>query len=81
MNRDVAVGLLDRLHTAQNEFYAGGSGTALQQILAPDLTWTIPGNAGTYRGLAEVLGFPIAGRLGPAAESLDWPPGSCIFGV
>ena len=70
MNRDVAIGLLDRLHRAQNEFYAGGSGIALQQILAPNLTWTIPGNnsiAGTYRGLEEVLGYfwrrrDLAGR-------------------
>jgi hypothetical protein len=30
MNRDTAIGLLDRLHKAQNEFYAGGSGAALQ---------------------------------------------------
>ena len=30
MNRDTAIGLLDRLHKAQNEFYAGGSGTAQQ---------------------------------------------------
>jgi ketosteroid isomerase-like protein len=52
MNRDTALGLLDRLHKAQNDFYAGGSGAALQQLLAPDITWTIPGDnriAGTYR--------------------------------
>jgi hypothetical protein len=70
MNRDAAIGLLDRLHTAQNEFYAGGPGAALQQVLAPDLIRTIPGNnsiAGTYRGLDEVLGYfrrrrDLAGR-------------------
>jgi ketosteroid isomerase-like protein len=70
MNRDVAIGLLGRLHTAQNEFYAGGPGAALHQLLAPDLTWTVPGNnsiAGTYRGLEEVLGYfrrrrELAGR-------------------
>ena len=33
MNRDTAIGLLDRLHKAQNDFYAGGSGAALQQLL------------------------------------------------
>ncbi len=60
MNRDAAVVLLDRLHRAQNEFYAGGSGAALRPILAPDITWTVPGDnriAGTYRGLEEVLGY------------------------
>ncbi len=60
MNRDDAISLLDRLHTAQNEFYGGGPGAALRQILAPDITWIVPGDnsiAGTYRGLAEVLGY------------------------
>ena len=60
MNRDAALDLLDRLHDAQNEFYAGGSGAALQQLLAPNITWTVPGDnriAGTYRGLGEVLGY------------------------
>jgi len=70
MNRAAAIDLLDRLHTAQNEFYAGGPGAALRQLLAPDLTWTVPGNnpiTGTYRGLEEVLGYfrrrrDLAGR-------------------
>jgi ketosteroid isomerase-like protein len=65
MNRDIAVGLLDRLHTAQNEFYAGGSGAALQQLLAPNITWTVPGDnriAGTYCGLEEVFDYFRARR-------------------
>jgi ketosteroid isomerase-like protein len=60
MDRDAAVELLDRLHRAQNEHYAGGSGTALEPLLAPDITWTVPGDnriAGTYRGLDEVFGY------------------------
>jgi ketosteroid isomerase-like protein len=60
MNRDAAIALLDRLHKAQNEFYAGRSGAALHQLLAPDITWTVPGDnpiAGTYRGLDEVLDY------------------------
>lgn len=60
MNRDTAVGLLDHLHEAQNEFYAGGSGVALQQLLAPNITWTVPGDnriAGTYRGLEDVFDY------------------------
>jgi ketosteroid isomerase-like protein len=60
MNRESAISLLDRLHTAQNAFYAGGSGAGLEQLLAPSITWTVPGQsaiAGSYRGLAEVLGY------------------------
>jgi ketosteroid isomerase-like protein len=44
----------------QNEFYAGGSGAALEQLLAPDIAWMVPGDsriAGTYRGLEEVFDY------------------------
>lgn len=60
MDRDTAIDLLDRLHAAQNEFYSGGSGAALEQLLAPSVSWTVPGDnriAGTYRGVEEVLGY------------------------
>lgn len=60
MNRDTAIDLLDRLHEAQNEFYAGGAGAALGQLLAPNIRWTVPGDnriAGNYRGLEEVFGY------------------------
>jgi DNA-binding MarR family transcriptional regulator len=60
MNRDAAIRLLDRLHRAQNDFYAGGSGADLQQLLASEITWTVPGDnriAGTYRGVDEVLDY------------------------
>jgi ketosteroid isomerase-like protein len=70
MNRDAAVALLDRLHEAQNELYGGGSDAAVRELLAPDITWTVPGDnpiAGTYRGLDAVLDYfrrrrDIAGR-------------------
>lgn len=60
MNRDAAISLLDQLHRAQNEFYAGGQPGSLRQLLSADITWTIPGRspiAGTYRGLGEVLDY------------------------
>ena len=60
MDRDAAVDLLDRLHQAQNQFYAGGSGAALERLLAPDITWAVPGDnriAGTYRGREEVFDY------------------------
>ena len=60
MNRQAAVAMLDRLHRAQNEFYAGGTETELEKLLAPGVTWTIPGNspiAGTYQGIDDVLEY------------------------
>lgn len=65
MKRNRAVDLLDRLHAAQNEFYAGGPGAALRQLLAPNIAWTVPGEnriAGTYRGLEQVLDYFQARR-------------------
>jgi ketosteroid isomerase-like protein len=60
MNRDTAIALLDRLRQAQNDYYAGGSGAAFPRLLAPDVTWTVPGSnriSGTYHGLEAVLGY------------------------
>jgi ketosteroid isomerase-like protein len=70
MNRAAAVDLLDRLHEAQNAFYAGGSEAALEALLTPDVTWTVPGDnriAGAYRGRGDVLAYfrrrrDLAGR-------------------
>ena len=60
MNRGAAVRLLDRLHKAQNQFYAGGKGCGLDRLRAPNITWVVPGAsriAGTYRGIERVLGY------------------------
>jgi ketosteroid isomerase-like protein len=60
VNRDAAVHLLDRLHAAQNDLYAGGSSAAVRELLSPEVTWTVPGDspiAGAYHGLEEVLGY------------------------
>ncbi len=60
MNRATAIEILDRLHEAQNEFYGGGSGAALEQLLTPDITWSVPGDnriAGEYRGQKEVFDY------------------------
>lgn len=60
MNRDAATELLDRLHQAQNAFYAGGSRAAVEQLLHPDIMWVVPGDnliAGTYRGIDEVFDY------------------------
>lgn len=60
MNREEAISLLDRLHSAQNEFYGGGAQAPLRDLLAADVTWTVPGNnsiAGQYRGIEAVFGY------------------------
>jgi ketosteroid isomerase-like protein len=65
VNRAGATHLLDQLHAAQNHFYAGGSSARLRQLLAPAVTWTVPGEnsiAGTYRGLEQVLEYLIRRR-------------------
>ena len=58
--RSEAVALLNRLHNAQNQFYAGGDGGPLAELLTADIVWTVPGNnriAGRYRGKEEVFGY------------------------
>ena len=70
MDADAAIALLDRLHEAQNELYAGGSEAAMRELLVADITWTVPGDspiAGTYHGLEEVFDYfrrrrELAGR-------------------
>jgi ketosteroid isomerase-like protein len=70
MDADAAIALLDRLHEAQNELYAGGPETAMRELLLADITWTVPGDnliAGTYHGLEEVFDYfrrrrELAGR-------------------
>ena len=60
MNRADAIDLLDRLHAAQNRFYAGGSPDALMESLAADIVWTVPGEnstAGTYHGREQVFEY------------------------
>ncbi|MGH3204928.1 MAG: nuclear transport factor 2 family protein [Streptosporangiaceae bacterium] len=73
MDRAAATALLDRLHRAQNEFYAGGSADALDGLLAPGITWTVPGHsplAGIYRGRAQVMGY-FTMRRGLAADTFQ----------
>ena len=60
MDRTSAVALLDRLHAAQNQFYGGGGDAALRALLAPEISWTVPGDnsiAGIYEGIDAVFGY------------------------
>ncbi|MEV0398606.1 nuclear transport factor 2 family protein [Actinoallomurus sp. NPDC050550] len=60
MDREQAVALLHRLHTAQNAFYGGGDAAALREILTEDIAWHVPGNnaiAGDHHGVEAVLAY------------------------
>jgi ketosteroid isomerase-like protein len=60
VDRTTAIAILDRLHTAQNEFYGGGDDHALRALLDPEIVWTVPGAspiAGTYRGIDDVFAY------------------------
>ncbi|MDQ2727174.1 MAG: nuclear transport factor 2 family protein [Actinomycetota bacterium] len=60
MDRIAAVALVDRLHGAQNQFHGGGEDAPLSELLAADVTWTVPGEnriAGVYHGLDEVFAY------------------------
>jgi ketosteroid isomerase-like protein len=60
MEREVALNRLGRLHRAQSDFYAGGSGAPLQQLLTEDVVWVVPGDnsiAGRYEGVQAVMAY------------------------
>lgn len=60
MDRARAIALLDELHRAQNEYYAGGESAPLRELLTPDITWIVPGEndiAGRYQGIDAVLDY------------------------
>ena len=51
---------IERLHLAQGEFYAGGSGERLRELLTDDIVWTVPGRnaiAGRYEGIEQVMAY------------------------
>ena len=60
MDRDLAIDLLNRLHTAQTVFHAGGSEDDLRAMLDEEIVWRVPGDnaiAGTYSGIGEVMRY------------------------
>jgi ketosteroid isomerase-like protein len=82
MERSHAVALLNRLHAAQGELYAGGAVEPLRELLAPDIAWHVPGRndiAGDYRGFEAVLGY-FARRRDLAQRSFRMHPGDVLVG-
>jgi hypothetical protein len=57
--------LLREFHERQNEFYAGGDQAPAAALLAPDVTWHVPGRsalAGDHHGRDAVLRYFAARR-------------------
>jgi hypothetical protein len=74
MERRAAQELLDRLHRAQNEYYAGGDSRGLSDLLAADVRWSVPGDnalAEVYIGVDHVLDY-MQRRRRLAACTLAW---------
>ena len=74
--------VLQRLHAAQGEFYAGGSGEGLRALLAEDVVWTVPGRnaiAGVYEGIDAVFAY-FARRRDLADRTFRMHPGEVLTG-
>ncbi len=74
--------ILERLHSAQAAFYAGGDRRPLEAVLTPDVTWHVPGDStisGTYRGIETVLRY-MARRRDLAARTFRMHPRELLIG-
>jgi ketosteroid isomerase-like protein len=82
VERETALELLARLHAAQGEFYLGGKGGPVRELLAEDVVWRIPGRnaiAGEYRGVDAVMDY-FARRRDLAERSFRLHPGEVLVG-
>lgn len=82
MDRSSAIALLNQLHAAQRDFYAGGPAEPLRELLAADIAWHVPGRndiAGDYRGFDSVLAY-FARRRDLAQRSFKMHPGDVLVG-
>jgi ketosteroid isomerase-like protein len=82
MDRKHAVQLLERLHAAQRELYAGGDEAPVRELLAADIEWHVPGDndiAGDYRGVDAVLDY-FRRRRDLAGRTFRMFPGDLLAG-
>jgi ketosteroid isomerase-like protein len=82
VERETALELLRRLHTAQGEFYLGGEAGPVRALLAEDVVWRVPGRnaiAGEYRGVDAVMDY-FARRRDLAERSFRLHPGEVLVG-
>ena len=57
--------LLEELHTAQALLYGAGDPSGVERLLDQEIIWRVPGDniiAGTYRGVAGVIGYMLRRR-------------------
>ena len=65
MDRDVALAVIEQLHSAQARLYTDGDAAGVRAMLHPDIAWHVPGGspiAGSYRGVDEVIEYMLARR-------------------
>ena len=77
-----AQAVLQRLHAAQGDFYAGGPEEPLRAVLTDDIAWHVPGDnaiAGTYEGAEAVMAY-FARRRDLAGRSFRMHPGDVLTG-
>jgi ketosteroid isomerase-like protein len=82
LDRDTVLRVLERLHRAQNAFYAGGEGDELRALLTEDVVWHVPGSnaiAGRYAGVDAVMGY-FARRRALASATFRLHPGEVLTG-
>lgn len=82
MDRERAARVLTRLHEAQGELYRGGDPTSVHGLLAPEITWHVPGDnaiAGEYHGVDEVVAYMLR-RRDLAGSTMRMFPGEMLVG-
>ncbi len=65
MERTTAESILQNLHAAQNEMYAGGDVNPVRSLLTDDVTWHVPGRprstaSSTAGGRSACTGYVTA---------------------
>lgn len=79
---ETALELLGALHSAQGRFYAGGTAAPLHEILAPDVSWHVPGDnaiAGDYEGIDAVIEY-FTRRRELASSTMRMHPLEFLYG-
>jgi ketosteroid isomerase-like protein len=82
MDRAAAIDLLQRLHAAQEAFYAGGGEAPVRALLTNDVHWHVPGAdaiAGDYHGIEAVLAY-FRRRRDLVDRTLRLHPGEVLVG-
>jgi predicted kinase/ketosteroid isomerase-like protein len=82
VNHETARAIVDKLHAALGDVYAGGDMGPLRELLTDDVSWHVPGRnviAGAYRGIDEVFGYFVL-RREHAGNTLRLHPRELLVG-